>query len=390
MSDEDSRFDEVVTRYTAIIENEKHAKAYKAGDIVPHVGAMTKEWLQDVLCADMPECEVDEFRIEPVSSGTHARHRIFLTYNEAARRQGLPVTLFTKSLPSVEHRMIAGQTKHARTESGFYNHLRPELGALEIPRCYHSIVCNETSAALHMLEDLVATKGADFCDFRTYVGRSEAEDMVALLATMHGHFYDDDRFNAELGWITPYDRWYLGGVKKFQMERFTAMAFQKAAEVVPDRLLARSDEVVPATLRSLEAHRSEKNTLLHSDVHIGNWYRTAAGRMGLADWQCAARGHWSRDLAYVISAALTIEDRRAWERDLIRSYLEQLQSSYGQRIDENNAWNFYRQQLPHALQMWTLTLCHADYVPDMQPEAVSLAMVERMSAAIDDLDALDA
>ena len=390
MSDSDQGFDEVVARYTAIIEDEQNAKAYKSGDIVPHVGAITKEWLEDVLCRETPDCHVDEFRIEPVSSGTHSRHRIHLTYNEAGRQRGLPTTLFTKSLPTVEHRMIAGQTKHARTESGFFNQLRPELGALEIPRCYHSIVCKETSAALHLLEDLVATKGAEFCDYRTYVGQHEAEDMVTLLATMHGQFYDDPRFNAELGWITPYDRWYLGGVKKFQMERYTALAFQRAAELVPKRLLARSNEVVPATLRTLEVHRSEKNTFLHSDVHIGNWYRTSSGRMGLCDWQCAARGHWSRDLAYVISAALSIEDRRAWERDLIRCYLQQLQSSSGQRFDENDTWNFYRQQLPHAIQMWTLTLCHADYVPDMQPEAVSLAMVERMSAAIDDLDALDA
>ena len=390
MKDKARGFDEVVAHYRAVIAAEEGVKARRAGDFVPNVDAITAEWLTDVLCRDLPGRKVVDFRIEPVSEGTHARHRIHLTYNEAGDPRELPATLFTKSLPTVQHRMIAGQTKHARTEAGFFNQIRPELGGLEIPVGYHSITSRETSATLHLLEDLVATKGAEFCDYRTYVSQPEAEDMVTLLASLHGHFHDDPRFENELGWITPYDRWYMGGVKKFQMDRYTAMAFREAAHVIPAGLLARSEELVPATVRTLAVHRTASTTFLHSDVHIGNWYRTAAGRMGLTDWQCAARGHWSRDLAYVISAALTIEDRRAWERDLVRCYLQQLQSSTGRKFDENETWALYRQQLLHAIQMWTLTLCHADYVPDMQPEAVSLAMIERMAAAIDDLDALDA
>ena len=71
-------------------------------------------------------------------------------------------------------------------------------------------------------------------------------------------------------------------------------------------------------------HQSEPNVFLHSDVHIGNWYQSGLGRMGLCDWQCPSRGHWSRDVAYAISAALTVENRRSWERDLLARYLERL------------------------------------------------------------------
>ena len=50
--------------------------------------------------------------------------------------------------------------------------------------------------------------------------------------------------------------------------------------------------------------------------------RDGDGRMGLCDWQCVSAGHWSLDVAYALTTLLTIEDRRAWERDLLARYLE--------------------------------------------------------------------
>jgi hypothetical protein len=40
--------------------------------------------------------------------------------------------------------------------------------------------------------------------------------------------------------------------------------------------------------------------------------------------------------------------------------------------------------------MWTPTLCHSEHLPSMQSDETSLCMIERMTAAIDDLDAVDA
>jgi hypothetical protein len=40
----------------------------------------------------------------------------------------------------------------------------------------------------------------------------------------------------------------------------------------------------PAARRALAMHEREPRTLLHSDVHLGNWYVTGDGRMGLCDW----------------------------------------------------------------------------------------------------------
>lgn len=387
----DSRIDTIADAVTRAVERERatRPKAQRAGDVLPSVDAITEAWLTDVLAREHPGACVDAFRVESVSTGTHDRHRLRLDWNAVGRAAGLPDVLFTKSLPTVEHRMIAGITGHARTEGNFYMQLRPEL-ELEIPSCYASTVDRETHAALHLLEDIVATKGAVFTDAGTTVTREMAEDMIDLLAGLHGHFHDDPRFATDIAWLAPYSKWFLGGVRKIRVDHYHEQAMTQAADVIPPRLMARRDEMWPATLASLRVHDELPNTFLHSDVHIGNWYRTAAGRMGLCDWQCAGRGHASRDVAYMVSAALAIEDRRAWERDLVARYVDRFSEVSGVQLSFDELFRFYRQQLFHALLMWTPTLCHSEHLPSMQPDWISLAMIERMTTAIDDLDAIDA
>ena len=391
MTSSATRHEEIASRVTRLFEEQVRArpKARRAGDVLPSVDAITVEWLNDVLADVRGPARVAAFRVEDVSAGTHARHRVHLEWEPPGEARALPATLFTKSLPDVQTRMIAGITGHARTEGLFYTQLRPELD-LEIPRAYHSSVDRQSFAALHLLEDVGATRGAAFCNHETRVTRDMAEQMIDLLAVVHGHFHGDPRFADAFRAVVPYDRWFRGGIEKLRIDHYTDLALTQAADLIPPRLLARRDEVWPASLAALAVHERSTPTFLHSDVHIGNWYRTRDGRMGLCDWQCASRGHFSRDVAYVLSAALDVEDRRRWERALVERHVERLESEAHERFDRDDAWKHYRQQMLHALLMWTPTLCHSEHLPDMQPEAASLCMIERMTAAIDDLDSLDA
>ena len=111
--------------------------------------------------------------------------------------------------------------------------------------------------------------------------------------------------------------------------------------------------------------------------------------MGVNDWQNSSKGNWSRDLAYCISTGADPETRRAWERDLLKYYLEELARAGGPRLDFEEAWRRYRQQLFAALAWWTGTIGQPPDAPAMQPPETSLEFIRRMSCAIDDLDALD-
>jgi aminoglycoside phosphotransferase (APT) family kinase protein len=362
-------------------------KARRRDDVPCSPGAITPEWLTAVLCDKVPGAVVTGVEVKPASAGTHERHRLVVTYNEQGRRADLPASMFTKSLPSVVTRMIGGFNGTARAEGRFYMQLRPQL-EIEAPVGYHAAFDTRSYASILLLEDLVAAKSAAFCNHRTYVTRGMAEDMIDLLAALHARFFGDTALASQYRWVAPYPRWFTIGAQKMDLEHYTRKAFDAASHVIPQSVLARRDAVWPAAMRALAVHDNGPQGLLHSDVHIGNWYLTGAGTMGLCDWQCLSRGHWSRDVAYAVAAALTPEDRRAWEKDLLTRYLERFAALGGTRPDFNESFNHYRQQMVHALLMWTITLCHSPLLPNMQSKDTTLTMIERISTTMADLDTL--
>jgi aminoglycoside phosphotransferase (APT) family kinase protein len=363
-------------------------KARRFDDVPCTPYAVTPEWLTAVLCGKVPGAVVTQVEVKAASAGTHERHQLKVSYNEEGRRAGLPVSIFTKSLPSIVTRMIGGFNGTARVEGSFFTQIRPQL-EIEAPLCYHSAYDRRTFAAIHLLEDLVATKSATFCNHKTYVTRAMADDMIDLLASLHGRFYGDPTLAERYRWLASYPRWFTVGAAKMGTEYYTRKAFDAAAHVIPAEVMARRDDVWPATMRALALHDSEPQGLIHSDVHIGNWYRTGAGQMGLCDWQCLSRGHWSRDFAYAVTASLTPDNRRSWERELLARYIERFAENTGVKPDFDLSFLRYRQQIVHALAMWTITLCHSPLLPNMQPEDTTLTMIERMTTAMADLDALD-
>jgi hypothetical protein len=362
-------------------------KARRREDVPCSPGAITTEWLTAVLCGQSLGAAVTHVEVAPASSGTHERHRLVLTYNDAGRRAGLPVSIFTKSLPSVVTRMIGGFNGTARVEGQFFTQLRPQI-EIEAPIGYFAAFDRRTFASILLLEDLVATKSATFCSHRTQVSRAMADDMIDLLAALHARFYGAPEFASRNRWLAGYPRWFTVGAEKMSLEHYTQRAFDAASHVIPAKLLARRDVIWPAAMRALAVHEGEGLGLIHSDVHIGNWYQTAAGKMGLCDWQCLARGHWSRDVAYAITAALAPDDRRKWERELLLRYLERFGALTGTRLDFDDGFRHYREQMVHALLMWTITLRHSPLLPNMQPEETTLAMIERIATAMADLDTI--
>jgi hypothetical protein len=362
-------------------------KARRREDVPCSPNAITTEWLTAVLCSQIPEAAVTHVDVAPASSGTHERHRLILTYNDAGRRAGLPVSIFTKSLPSVVTRMIGGFNGTARVEGQFFMQLRPQL-EIEAPVGYHAAFDRRTFASILLLEDLVATKSATFCNYRTHVSRAMAEDMIDVLAALHARFYGERELATRYRWLAGYPRWFTVGAEKMSLEYYTRKAFEAASHVIPEKVLAKRDAVWPAAMRALAVHEGEGQGLIHSDVHIGNWYQTGAGKMGLCDWQCLSRGHWSRDVAYAITAALTPDNRRKWERDLLVRYLERFAGLTGTRLDFDESFRHYREQMVHALLMWTITLCHSPLLPNMQPEETTLTMIERITTAMADLETI--
>jgi hypothetical protein len=352
--------------------------------IPPSFGSLTPAWLTAALCAAHPGAQVDAFSLEGGSVGTTSRTLINLRYNARGRDAGLPEQVFAKATPRLGSRLSAGLAQAMQKEAIFFNTLRPELD-LEAPRAYfggYELPSQRSMILFEVMKDHVFTNPT------VYIDRREAEDMVGLLATLHGKFWSSERLRGDLAWvIKSYDMMVL--LNQFGFEPRCHVGMDRAADVIPAALRARRPEIYPATMTSLKLNNQGAQTLLHHDVHIGNWYKTPQGRMGLGDWQCLAIGNFACDLAYALGSALTIDDRRAWERDLLNLYLERLKEAGVADVPASDAaWIGYRQQFFHGFVFWLYTIGAGALQPNMQPDAFSLLNIERFANAMVDLDSL--
>ncbi len=360
--------------------------AVRATDVPWTAEAMTRDYLTAVLKREHPGADVLDVAFEDGHAGSSVRRRLRLTWNAEGIAAGLPEFVFTKATPTLLTRLSSGMA--AVAERRFYDRARGEF-EVEAPHLYHSAYDRDSGRSIHLFDDLVRTKGAHFCDYRVTLTREQLDDVVDLLAMVHGRFHASQRFATDLAWVPTYEHFLLTGERNgIRIGHDRAM--REAADIIPARVVARRDEIWPRAVAHLAMHARSPRTLIHSDVHLGNWYITGAGRMGLCDWACVCSGHWARDLAYALSTTQTVAQRCTQERELIARYLDALASSGGPRVPFDEAFDDYRRQLFAALLMWTPTLCHPPTMPDMQPPEMSRAMIERMTTAIDDLDALDA
>jgi len=112
--------------------------------------------------------------------------------------------------------------------------------------------------------------------------------------------------------------------------------------------------------------------------------------VGFLDWQMVRRGNWSLDLGYFLQGALTIEDRRQSERQLLEEYRGALELPADEMPTAEEVWLRYRASVAHGLAIWMATLSGGDA---WQRPDICLAFAQRYSAAFMDLDtraALDA
>lgn len=379
-------FDQIKKNYAEEIERSRNRTLASADQLPLRYEEITTAWLTSVLTTAAPGAEVLSHSLGPEDEGTSSRRHIYLTWNAAGIEAELPTSVFCKSTMSLESRYLLGMNGGIAAEAVFYNSVLPTLH-IRTPRPLFAQYDPETFNSIIIMRDLAGqvTFGTHEHDLTLEQARSQ----LRLLAQLHAKYLDSPELDTALHEFKSWEDYFAITVEAAGFGPACARGFAMAEDVIPPRLFARVDEIWPATLRSVEAHRELPRTLIHSDVHLKNWYIDTDGQMGLNDWQCSCKGNWGRDLAYALSTALTLDNRRAWERDLVAYYVEQLHAAGAPQVEFDTAWRLYRQNLFSALAWWTGTLGQPPEAPKMQPPASSREFIRRMTAAIDDLDALD-
>ncbi|KAL4809781.1 kinase-like domain-containing protein [Aspergillus unguis] len=353
------------------------------GDIPVSYDAITPEWLTATLARGTTGTVVKSFALGPKDNGSSNRRRITLNW-EGPEADQFPRVVFCKAAHAMENRIMLSNGG-TYSEIAFYNHVRPNVD-IEAPTAFFAAYNPQSWASMIMLKDMADS--ATFCTYETVLSKIQFAEQVQILARLHGQYYQSKE--PFFGDLVGYKDRFENLIVSLDIETVCGNGFRAAKEVIPPRLFAREAEIWPATVKSVQRNASLPQTTTHGDVHLGNWYITANGSMGLTDWQAMSRGHWSRDLAYVLGTGVSPGRRRLWERETVRLYLSELEKAGGPKVDEAEAWVELRRQAFGALWYWTFTLTPSKIMPDMQSEETTLEFIKRISVLIDDHDALDA
>lgn len=241
---------------------------------------------------------------------------------------GSPADLPTRLVVKVARGVDKILAPFYENEVNFYNRVRPELD-LETPRSFGAGFDAASSDFAIVLEDLTL-RGAIFPSVLSPVTLDTVRSILSQQAKLHARFWESPRLRpgGDLAWAGSHVE---GKVAELMMVGAEPLIQHEIDTVSFKREMVQRLRTTGPALRNgtLALHRHQQSlpqTLVEGDMHIGNSYILPDGSGGLLDWQLTCRGHHMHDVSYLVTTALSVDDRRAHEQDLVRFYLDRLRA----------------------------------------------------------------
>lgn len=337
------------------------------------------EMLTRLLASERPGVVVDGVDVLDDSSGSANRLRLAVRYAEG-HDAGLPASMFLKR--NLER--FSFPVSMYTTEVRVYRDVLPGTG-IESPAVFAVEATGDDVEFTILMEDLSVRPEVRVGFVLDPASIGEVESVLTTLARLHGTFWGAPAVDARAPWTklpTHDDAMRFWAEIGPRLTRRHLESGHRAAVV--DTARWPQEALWPAFDRLLAVDSDGPVTLLHGDVHAGNVYYVAGGEGGLLDWQLALRGSWALDVTYLLTSALSTDDRREHERALLEGYLGRLAAAGGVAPSWDEAWYRYRQNALYGVLMWLIT-------PDgVHTDAAQLEYLRRCLTAADDLETLAA
>jgi hypothetical protein len=331
---------------------------------------ITPEWLTAALRERHPGVSVDALEIAEVIRGTSTKIRIRLHYRDS--RTPLPATMIVKG--GFETHSPAMQPMYFN-EMRFYRDVQPLVDMLS-PICYYAGTDTQSHQSIILMEDL-RRPGLEFCHPLYPQSYAQVARRLEAIARYHAQTWNspDLASGGRLDWVGGrHEGWSV----EYQERYLAPEVWQHYMELPRGAAVARilrDREWMRNALHFLRNyHRQWPQCLHHGDTHLGNLYIEPNGAPGFFDPQ-VSRGPWQLEVTYHLIAALDIRDRRLWERDLLRHYLQALSRQGIDAPPFELAWEAHRREIAYGLFIFLINETR------FQTEAVNTAYTARFGAA---------
>lgn len=271
--------------------------------------------------------------------------------------------------------LAPGFARISQTEASFYRDLAATAG-VNTTRCRYTGIDRGSGHGLIVMDDVVAGGGRFLTPLESY-SPEQARTSLDQLAALHANHWDGKNLDG-YGWL----RHRLADLAESPLR-----TIQELQQLIDD---PRGDQLPAAVkdagriTRSLGAlmrfTEGRATTLVHGDAHAGNLF-VLDGATSLLDWQLLQRANWGLDVAYHLGAVLSVEDRRAAERDLLDHYLDRLTARGVDAPGRGEAWEVYRASVAYGYYLWTVTR-------RVDPPVIH-EFCERLGTAVVDLESFE-
>lgn len=270
-----------------------------------------------------------------------------------------------------------------RLEVNFYAHIAPVVD-MRLPKVYFTGTDKASGQGLFIMEDMSA-QGTTYGSVSEPWAADRVRAGLKQLSLLHAACWGttDANVSVRYPWFEPVSfRAVLESL--WAPENWQRRFFADGGATCPpihDELKDRA-RVVAAFHTLWRTTDARLQTMTHGDAHLNNTFVTSDGQPGFLDWQAPHPNSALHDVAYFITGAMDVEDRRRHERDLLAGYLEDLAGAGAPRFAVEDVWEEFRRQQLHGF-VWSLT------DPAMQPREIVDSFSGRHAAAIKDHGSLE-
>ena len=336
--------------------------------LIREASEITGPWLERVL--DRPGLQTTQ--IERIGTG-----QMSLTYRVSyTDADGSAATVVVKLAADNDDSRSTGvgMGLYLR-EVAFYQHLGKRLEGP--PRCHLAEYDTAEGFFTLVLDDVPGARQGDQiggCDVDT------ARLVMRTLAGLHAPVFNDIATGTLdfLNQPNPLSQAVMTAVLPQLLERYGERIDDAHAEVCR-RYIAVAD-----------AHAADIRAplgLIHGDFRLDNLLFGAGPKCVVVDWQSVQWGPAMVDVAYFLGGSLEIEDRRAHERELVRTYYDGLIAAGVTNFTWEQCWEEYRRQPFWAL---AVTIVAAMVVErTARGDEMFMALLRRTCQQILDLGSLE-
>ncbi|WP_336971159.1 oxidoreductase family protein [Sphingobium aromaticiconvertens] len=338
---------------------------------------VTAPWLTRTLQNKYPGIIAESLEVVQLIDSHTTKLRVRVGFNAVGKAAGFPDRLCLKSNWSGGF----DDVDICAIEARFYHFLADEMKVPTATCRYADWDDDGRGQGLIILDDLEAL-GGQFGNSAQHAGVDAVYTALGGLAKLHGSLWDSPLIAQDAApWLqtsmrTPVDsdqvrimwRWIL---KNLEDPNFRAIAPKHYLEE-PRRVEWAFDR-----LGDYERAFDAPYCVILGDCHQGNTYILPSGERLWLDWQLVRRGRPWRDLTYFMIGALTIEERRQNQRDMLAFYRKELIATGASGVIELDAiWEQYRRWVMYGIQAWVANMDHWGQI--------GLPMNERFFAAGED------